>query len=140
MSELSDEQKSVMLAKAMGWREAPTGRGFRPEIEDADGRQVYPLNEAWDSIWPDLYLPEHMSLAWRVLNWATSNDSQIYFRLVDWLYDSAESIPDGYKTGGANWFRLFMRQPDEAQRAWLDKILELAIEAGLVGTERVKVE
>lgn len=103
-TEMSDQEKSVMLAKLCGW----------------------------EAMCPNLYDPGCMALAWRVLNWALSNDGPVFFRMADWLFAESQDTPDGYKTGGANWFRLLMHQPAAAQRAWLDMVLTLATEAGMV--------
>jgi len=69
---------------------------------------------------PNLYDPANMALAWRVLNWAN-----------EWMAN-----------GGARDFPDFCDDilrcldaaspPAAAQRAWLDKILSLAIEAGMI--------
>jgi hypothetical protein len=104
-----------MLAKAMGWEvyrviyeSGPIPDGFSVQSGDEwiwQGQHVGHL---------DLYAPENMALAWRVLNWAW-NDLVINF-----------------------WFKHmdFGRiPPTEAQAAWLDKILELAIETGLIEAE-----
>ena len=67
----------------------------------------------------NLYDPANMALAWRVLNWAIGDPS--FGHDVDhWLWN--EGI--GYD--------LLNLAHDVAQRAWLDKVLTLAIEAGLV--------
>ena len=58
-----------------------------------------------------LYDPANMALAWRVLNWA----GEVFELTIFW------SVSD-----------LFESPPAVAQRAWLDKILELATGAGMV--------
>lgn len=66
----------------------------------------------------NLYDPANMALAWRVLNWAIENFSipSHHFALRAMADDMA----------------FFTLPPADAQRAWLDKILVLAIEAGMV--------
>lgn len=69
---------------------------------------------------PDyLYAPKLMFLAWRVSNFVYSE----FFNGEDWC--------DGYMTWWheVDWYRY---EPADAQRIWLDKILTLAIEAGMV--------
>ena len=70
----------------------------------------------WEFTTPNLYEvddddnPIHMPLAWRVLNWAETMFPPDYML--------AHGLP-----------------PADAQRLWLDKILELAIEAGIIEEE-----
>lgn len=86
--------------------------------------RVYPFgwdlgmteDEVMRKWFPDLYKPEHMALAWGVLNWAYRENLERFDELIrtDLL-----------------WY-LYESPAEEAQRLWLDKVLELAIEAGLV--------
>ncbi len=114
MNDMSDQEKSVLLAKAMGWRVFRSGN-IQAKL---DGSQ-------WMT--KDLYDPANMALAWRVLNWANSQKHyyagfQGYSGLMfDFLYH--------WLFSDETFFEL---SPADAQRLWLDKILELAIEAGLV--------
>ena len=80
-------------------------------------RHRMPVDEAW-KFFPNLYDPANMALAWRVLNWA--------YNFLD---------DQGRETFLRDWWRslnLFIESPADAQRAWLDKILSLVIEAGMV--------
>ena len=61
-----------------------------------------------------------MLLAWRVLNWAIDSDL------------SARARADVMALFYVDKPSALEMSPAEAQRAWLDKILELAIEAGMV--------
>ena len=108
--------KSVLLAKAMGWE----------FTQDA----IIPWQDGEEHVLVDLpldlYAPENMALAWRVLNWADT---------ILWYH----SEPNVFKWSKGDVFQewwdmktIFGLPPAEAQAAWLDKILELAIEAGLV--------
>ena len=163
IDKMSDWEKSVMLAQAMGWQPVPyrdplaqwwreekvTEHGpfwdatsskiiIRPErmnmyvgIEDSEGKRVSRGDQPYDDDnlekhWrrcPDIYDPANMGLAWRVLNWA-------YARYAD------EEFPGFINLIRTDllWY-LYELPPADAQRAWLDKILELCIEAGLVGAE-----
>lgn len=94
INELSDEQKSVMLIKA------------------AEIRGIIVISTLYD--------PDHMALAWRVLNWA-DGEMKLWDMFFPWWDEEFEATA---------------LSPADAQRAWLDKILELAIEAGLVEMER----
>jgi hypothetical protein len=63
----------------------------------------------------NLYDPANMALAWRVLSWAQENKLCSLHTLI-WTHNClSASMP-----------------PAVAQRGWLDKVLELAIEAGMV--------
>jgi hypothetical protein len=69
---------------------------------------------------PNLYDPANMPLAWRVLNWA---------------YDLPQIEDQGRHDHFIKWWReanLNTKPPADAQRLWLDKILELAVEAGII--------
>ena len=113
IDKMTDNEKSVLLARAMGWK-----------LNDNvvyDVFDEFNLNVEYET----LYDTANMSLAWRVLNWAEENhltykDDMISRRYVLPMLD------------------LFKLPPAAAQRLWLDKILELAIEAGLVEREEEK--
>ena len=114
IKELSDEQKSVMLAKLCGWNinQQDSGKAWITCPDDAYATT-------------NLYRPAFMFLAWRVLNWASSNKSphpeerdEMQHKMQEWL------------TYHVGWLDIL--SPASAQRLWLDKILELAIEAELV--------
>ena len=65
-----------------------------------------------------LYAEKWMFLAWRALNWAAGNQMFLdYFREDGFMEDIEDygSLP-----------------PAKAQAAWLDKILELAVEADML--------
>jgi len=116
---MNDQEKSVMLAKAMGWKVTALPVGH-------DDLFIIVPNE-YDRNIRSFYSPANMALAWRVLNWAETQKH--YYPapysglMVDVLYRSFWT--------DETFFEL---PPADAQRLWLDKILELAIEAGLVET------
>lgn len=103
-----------------------------------------------DEVFPNLNLyavsatggePLHMPLAWRVLNWATSTIAQ--------KKEQAMSLNDMdlwcYWREGEVGLREIMGLaqklgPADAQRAWLDKILSLAIEAGRLNATATAAE
>jgi|GEM_PF-6697253 len=64
---LTDQQKSVMLARAMGW-----------EVQEIVGldADIFAPPDIW-VIAGSLYYPANMALAWLVLNWAYGNDMRI---------------------------------------------------------------
>ena len=111
ISKMSDREKSVLLARAMGWK-----------IYEFTHVMFYPLGYDPSNRISNLYDPAYMALAWRVLNWAYNNV----------VVKSQEE----YLDIGQQWEQWFITNielgEEKAQRHWLDKIIELAIEAGVV--------
>ncbi len=130
ISKMSDQEKSVMLAKAMGWgvnREGDHG-SYDLWIEDILilQRVEYAKIGMLDSVllnkhMPSLYAPANMALAWKVAQWGHTLPEY-----TQWMLE-----PNRLGT----WFNFTRMPPAEAQRLWLDKILELAIEAGMIEEE-----
>jgi hypothetical protein len=115
---MSDQEKSVMLARAMGWH------------QDIDGGWAWTIQPntlylgSYSAVNfkppPDLYDPANMALAWRVLQWHWESDKHDFHAdFDDWWHGQSEP----------------MYAKADAQRAWLDKCLSLAVEAGLVEVE-----
>lgn len=83
--------------------------------------------------------PHLMAWAWRVLNWAMGSQAVVKYEPL-----SPDTEPFDYQIGYAmyDWFYEHRdpakMPPAVAQAAWLDKVLELAIEAGLVKVDEVK--
>ena len=128
INEMSDQEKSVTLARLCGWdvwRLADNGNHNHIVVEDSSGKQI---GEFFiEEMCPDFYSLTNMALAWRVLNWASEKNS-IYPKFMGWWFrqDSDLDMLGGY---------LFDMSPIDAQRAWLDKVLSLAIEANLIEKE-----
>ena len=104
MADMKDQEKSVLLVKAMGygWEIHEDHNGcFMLDSEDVL------LGEG------DLYDPANMALAWRVLNWATEYERKNNEEMVLWWLDAL----------------LCNFPPADAQRLWLDKVLDLIAEA-----------
>lgn len=157
MSEFSDKKKagdkkkSIILARAVGWlwldeiklsrvvNGKPAGTALCVMREYPGQSAPWGLREdlytnseftAWERVVEDLYDPQNMALAWRVLNWAI------------WPEDVSPRVDDHgtIKSYTEHWW--FHPQPgqlspcylppSEAQRAWLNNIYELVIEAELV--------
>ena len=112
INEMSEEEKSVALSVLMGWRWI-SRLDDSQHVIDADG---VILNAGR---YMNLYTSENMVLAWRALNWAWLH-SPIHEDISSWWYER-----------GTHDYLPAISQ-DKAQAAWLDKILELAIETGLV--------
>jgi hypothetical protein len=124
ISEMSDQEKSVMLARVCGW--FVEDMGDYQNVFERGGRMspkimsINPLH--------NLYTPDNMQASWRVLNWAaTQYDNEFGEQLINWFYSLNSEMGDEI-----DWI---VMRPAEAQRTWLDKILELAIEAGLVAPQ-----
>jgi hypothetical protein len=129
ISGLTPEQKSVLLAKAMGWT-------IHESVEALHIPLLIILPEGYSIDYTNnLYEPIAMAVAWRVLNWAikqmpieTKPEGMIQYTWAARLHHFwSESH---WTDGGKHW--LFSMTPADAQRLWLDKILKLAIEAGII--------
>jgi hypothetical protein len=111
MNDMSDQEKSVLLAKV-----AQLEIEYEP-IVLMGLVQTHTRKETIEYFVPDLYDPTNMYLAWRVHLWALE----------------ARGIRNPYWNFWANSPYVWILE--DAQRLWLDKILELAIEAGIVEVE-----
>ena len=143
MSDLPDQEKSVLLAKAMGWTTRPCdvddpnlymewalydSNGGRLEVaefwEDANEKEV------WDYF--DLYDPANMSLAWRVLNWAWGKHD----RMVLVVNEEDEVVVEPLKYWTWRLMNVLWEagamEPERAVRHILDSILNLAVGAGII--------
>lgn len=135
IGELTARQKSVLLAKLMGWTVevwATGDYGKRGEYHKAywtktDGRVLdsdvvgFSEQEAIEGQVINFYAEANMAEAWRVLNWAMAVNGPI--QKVMTIYDPAMPM-------------LPQMPPAKAQAAWLDKILSMAIEANLITLEQ----
>ena len=140
---MTDHEKSVKLARLCGWemdyRPNPNGPGLA-RLLDTGGNVLRQVEFGYPAAYPstpNLYDPANMALAWRVLNWALQQNQPTRGDLDDlwkmpfgdelFAYVAAISPRD-------DGLSIFELPPAEAQRAWLDKILELA-EAGMVSDD-----
>lgn len=121
-TEKGQREASVMLAKLMPDWTVREGVGVF-WIEDEKNDLPLLTIPKYDNIGcKTLYDPANMALAWRVLNW------------WDWL----KSEEGGGLSGktffvGFGDFETWMKMlPAEALRRWLDKILALAVEEGMI--------
>ena len=112
IEELSDEQKTVMLARLCGW-------GVSTALGGTSYESIFIYTQDNERC-VDLYDVANMALAWRVLNWAEIESGKN--TRCDFHFGWMEFLPES----------LFECPPEDAQRAWLDRILSLAIEAGMV--------
>lgn len=135
VSEINAEQKSVMLARLCGWKMEDAPRGYPAHVLDETGKNIFPWESfdgdviGWAGKYPNLYDPANMALAWRVLNWASMQDFE------DTNHTWCDVVFDRICVKSLELFDL---PPEKAQTQWLDKILELAIEAGRVELEASK--
>ncbi len=114
ISDLTDQAKSVLLAKARGWYQVD-----EEPIMGARWQEPGKPNNYWINP-PNLYITTSMALAWRVHLWG---------------------LQATFWTEYYRWWRSPKDRPyihAEAQRLWLDKILKLAIAAGLVEIEATR--
>jgi hypothetical protein len=128
---MTTREKTTLLAWLMGWRVQRYGASANPRygryglydandkfIRRADvpnGIEINPL----DHIVPNFYNVKNMALAWRVVT------------EINRQWENGEDWADGFFTWW-NDAELWRLTATEAQAAWLDKILELAIEAGMI--------
>jgi hypothetical protein len=112
IDEMTDQEKSVMLLCLTGHKyvKGPKGGWFNSENELVNIEFVRDTN---------IYHPGFLDLAWRTRQWCLSHII-IGPPLDSWLW--VEGI--GYDLPNLD--------AAAAQRAWLDKILELAVEAGII--------
>lgn len=138
INDLADQEKSALLSKVMGWGiEEEYSEDIQKSIaywtswiSDATGTPIeFPCGDntiewtspafkpSWREFKLNLYKPANMALAKRVFVWAyvELEKARMQFRHGDWA------------------FRILLKE--EGARWGLDKILALAIEAGLVAEE-----
>lgn len=119
INEMTTQEKSEKLYSLVGWKKE--WADFNSMILlDSNGKGVGHGLMKPSVPMPNLYDEKNMALAWRVLNWAEA-------------YSQLHATGDFYD----GWMQLlpeclFLLAPTDAQTAWLDKILELAIEAGMI--------
>lgn len=128
---LTDEQKSMMLAKAMEWYVESNGAGDIVYL-DSNGLVIVGDFTYFDlATAPNLYDPANMALAWRVLNWAMTLP-EIERPMKNWLGDNwRKTDQDNNTIFAPGWWFLASLAPQDAIREILDAVLELAIEAGI---------
>ncbi len=103
---MTSQQKSVLLARAMGWEVSPLGSIFPTE---GDGHiAIHPESSLYD--------PNEMALAWRCLRWVSQGYEDWRAEFQEWFASTA--------------FELMGEE--HAQRIWLDHVLKLAIDEGLI--------
>ena len=117
---MNDLEKSAFLMKARGWAIGEPRYSLpwvHASIIDEDGLPIdshlYPLISHTDnSVAFDLYAFSNMALAWKIHIWATTdkdlNDHDLFIMPYEMWFDQYEVYLD-----------------EEAQRRWLDKIIEL---------------
>ncbi len=155
IDKLSDQEKSVLLARAMEWKiiHKPTewevghySRGYYAIHDENDNRiplrvlfeagenyysHPYPkMPELEDFSVLNLFDTDEMALAWRVLNWAANRNDRIDD--YSYPYTIAQGAESLFSIDYEIEEQIWAWEPANAQRLWLDKILELAIEAELV--------
>lgn len=116
-TEQGQREASVMLARLIpDWEVEDLGHRVYIHIKDG-GVITFARDNTHEA---SLYDPVYMALAWKVLNWANNSFFGGDTRLDQW-----------------HWWHDFVADmrllpPAAAQRAWLNKVLTLAIEAGMI--------
>ena len=116
ISKLSDQEKSLIIARMLKNQMLPDK--YLPVMSP----EFKPI---------DLYNPANMALAWRVLNWAAKLD-RVSLSEYSYPYTFSDAVDLIFEDGLNESPRVWALSPDLAQRLWLDQVLELAIEAGLI--------
>lgn len=131
-TEAGQKKATNMLLSLMGWETSwgiANMHGYCV-VRDRVGKIMY---EGYIGL--NLYNPTHMALAWTVLRWALWHDYLLpeQARSVIWIK---------YRISAGVFKTIFYQMvdmdyagtlpPSEAMRYWLDKILSLANEAGML--------
>lgn len=105
--------KSILLAKLMEWPIAHFDGEWRfaPKTFSI-GQWIF----GYGNRVPNLYKGSNMALAWYALNWANKQD--FYEDLELWWIQR-------------DYTQIYTKNPEEAIKLWLDKILELSQKFGL---------
>lgn len=156
VSELKDWQKTLLLASLIDEWEVIAWRKFDGDspvlcydISDEFNllMRVFLSDDVIADGYSTLYSPGNMHLAWRMVRWAWDCDVL-----------AASYITPPIPIGGGKWVKferqlkemfylwwmhhagLISEQAANAQRGWLDKVLELALAAGVVDESRLKLK
>lgn len=125
MTEMSDQEKSNVLGKLCGWSVVEFMQYYDYRLLDTSDNEIASLPDWYqtDGDMPNLYASENMALAWKCIEWVTAPPKTLQ------MAEAALNTKFGYWwQGNAMW----AETATDAQRTWLDKILELAVEAGMV--------
>lgn len=142
ITKLTPQKKSVLLAKAMGW----TVETFSTGNYEWRGEQyrAYWTGPNGEELSADIVgYSEQEAAEVQMVNFYDGANAALAGRILNWAYDTGKS---GKPEGHYAMFRSFIawwdgsqftaqipaRPFSESQTIWLDKILSLAIEAGLV--------
>lgn len=125
ISKLTEQEKSVMLARARDPEEELISNEPGDRIMAITYALIGAKDEALNVYFPNLYDPDNMALAWRIAKWSAT--------VKDTDPPGSYHVRDRFHNRFREWWKKTIGPGDEsAQAAWLDKVLELAIEAGLV--------
>lgn len=125
------QKATVMLGRLMPhiFIVHDNGESIR-EATDENGFAFFGIN---------LYHPKEMRLAWMVLNWAATQSVTVKAQKGggdDIWQEPWKTFIDDEINGR---YDMYSMSPAEAQRAWLDKILQLANEVGWLDAAAKKV-
>jgi hypothetical protein len=114
----SSQEKSLLLARLLGWQCVYAADGVCAVIR---GREFVGTSTAFwyteSGPHVDFYEAENMALAWKIMTRVVELDSHLEADFKMWWHGQAL-----YQ----------IKSPKIAQQLWLDKILELAIQAELL--------
>ena len=138
ITKLTPDEKSVMLALVA---DVP-GLFVRHVKGDYPTASLHePITEAYDTVCykkngrvyhgVNLYDEDWMALAAEGKQWALLNPKMSHL-LTEWASAMTSITGDNHTRHAPRWW--ILEASGKGQAAWLDKILELAIEAGMVDT------
>jgi hypothetical protein len=115
----STQQKSKMLARLLGWHCVYAAESVCAIISER--REYIGISTAfwYEAAGPhvDFYEAENMALAWKIMTSMLEMDPEVKAIFENWWQ---------------NQFLYRIKSPKVAQRLWLDKVLELAIDTELL--------
>lgn len=127
ITNLTTQTKSVLLARAMGWRVRRDSATSSVRMVDAVGETLYVHaytadvgQYTYEQVVHDLYYSINAYLAWRAINY------------VAYHYKTAYEFAEWWD---AEQFECFIHPLDEVIAPALDKALELFVDAGMVQLE-----
>lgn len=114
----STQQKSLLLARLMGWRCVYAAESTCAVMQ---GRTMVGISSAYwyteDGPYLDFYEVENMALAWRIMTTTVEKDAQVRVESQQWWRGQEMYL---------------IKSPKTTQKLWLDKILQLALEAEMI--------
>jgi hypothetical protein len=114
----STQEKSLLLARLLGWRCVYAADSTCAVMQ---GRAMVGISSAYwyteDGPHLDFYEAENMALAWRIMTSLVEKEAHIKIEFQRWWCSQELYL---------------LKSPKMVQKLWLDRILQLALEAELI--------